>query len=422
MDTELDAYMKRAVALLIFAMVAGYLLTFGLNVVLARILEPAEYGDFKIAEAVIELGTLLVLMGGGSASFRFLTGSDDEAKSRAWEFFRIYTLLAIASSLLLLIGVAIYYAVAEPMEHHPLLWGILVLPISAGAYMLSCILQARQQIGYATIPWEIGTPLFCLIAIGILSVIDSSILTEEVAIGIFAAGIFFALVIKFLRTQKTGIMPMKSNPTQRRPRNWLSVSIPMMMISTLQILLFQIDIFMIEGIDKHENCVGYFAAASTTVALLNVATYIVLNMLTPLMPQVANQGQAAVKALNRRGIKLLLMICIPMAVGIAIFSHPLLSLFGEDSKAAHSSLLVLLIGYTFVTLSALPFSWLKYSGNERVLIGVLVAAVAMNATLNVLLIPRMHIVGAAVGTTAALIFSGLAIILIMRRRMGIWCF
>ena len=79
--------------------IGGYLLLYGMNVVLARMLGPMDYGNFKVAEAFFKLGAIIAIMGGANAVAKFLVDQIKEKDAeRIGDFVRFYFVLSLVIS------------------------------------------------------------------------------------------------------------------------------------------------------------------------------------------------------------------------------------------------------------------------------------------------------------------------------------
>jgi O-antigen/teichoic acid export membrane protein len=116
------------------------------------------------------------------------------------------------------------------------------------------------------------------------------------------------------------------------------------------------------------------------------------------------------------------IVSLMAAAGLAILlfaGHPLLSLmFGAEFTEAYMALIILAFGQLVNALFGPVALVLNMTGHERLtLIGVLVA-VGVNVLLNLLLIPRFGMEGAACASAAALITWNVVLAIILRRRVG----
>ncbi|MFP8879008.1 MAG: hypothetical protein VCE43_05825, partial [Myxococcota bacterium] len=65
-------YWRRGSRTLILIGVCGFLARYALDIGLARLLSVADYGDYRVALAFVNLSALAVLLGGDRAAGRYL--------------------------------------------------------------------------------------------------------------------------------------------------------------------------------------------------------------------------------------------------------------------------------------------------------------------------------------------------------------
>ena len=134
---------------------------------------------------------------------------------------------------------------------------------------------------------------------------------------------------------------------------------------------------------------------------------------------------AAVRETVSRGLRLMLAVMVPAAVGLAVLATPVVRLVlehGEFSAAdttATARALVFyapgIVGYAAVRLTAPVF----YAfGNSLAPAGVSVATVAANVGLNLVLVRVMGYPGLALGTTLASVLNASALLVLLHRRLG----
>ena len=124
------------------------------------------------------------------------------------------------------------------------------------------------------------------------------------------------------------------------------------------------------------------------------------------------------------GLSLMLMLNVPATVGLMALAEPIVQLlfqrgeFGPDATAATAAALqfyaIGLVGYSVTRIASPTFYAL---GLNRVPVIVSVAAVLVNALLNLLLVRWLGFRGLALGTSIAALFSGGSLLVLLHRRL-----
>jgi O-antigen/teichoic acid export membrane protein len=98
------------------------------------------------------------------------------------------------------------------------------------------------------------------------------------------------------------------------------------------------------------------------------------------------------------------IISLVLTLGILLFKDFLLNLFGAEFKQASQALVILVIGQV-VNSSTGPVGFsLTMTGKERIVLIVVGISSVLNVILNLILIPRLGIEGAAISTSITIIF------------------
>lgn len=416
------SYWRRGAAISITAGIGGFAASYTLNVVVARLLPPHDYGDFKVAMVFVMFATIFVILGGNEAAPRFLSGwvrtSD---RTGVWEYVRLYLLLAGGLSLIVIaVTVMISFAQVEPTDltgHHPLVFAVFVLPIAAASALLDRVFQAARRLDLATLPWRIGFPLLNLILIASIATL-TGVMTDIQAILLTMIGSTALIAFQLLNIRRLSLIPLRRAPALATPNVWLRASVPMMLVVVLQLGVEQVDILMVE-ILAGESDVGHFAAAATTIGVIKLVGESVASLTMPMIAESLKEGRRQTGELYIRAFRLLFVISLPVAVGVAVFGREILGLFGPTYEVAYPALLILVVGALIGKWLSLPALWLQYAGHERTVLIVMSVAMGANIVLNAILIPTVGITGAAVATASSVMTSAFVLSLIMRHRLGI---
>ncbi|MCL1080100.1 hypothetical protein D5R81_18895 [Parashewanella spongiae] len=417
-----SSYLSRGSILIISTFIGGFIALYFFNVVVSRILGPHEYGDFKVAEAFLNLGSMLVLMGGSKAVARFLPEPIHNKNGEGvWDYTRFYIKVILVSSTFLIMAVYFgheyHLSIVDGDSYHPILLASLAIPVAAMSALLGGILQVAKRIDLAFIPWRIGDPLmrlticsFYFWMFGELSSFQAIVITLITSISIALFSLLFI--------HRLSLMPFQRAQKKPNYKEWLRVSTPMMFIAIMQMMMMQSDIYMIEYM-VGETAVGHFAAAQTTAKAVSSIQMALYGLVTPLIVTSLASGHLSIVELNRRGFLMMVKVVLPIAITISYFGHPILEFYGHDTETAYLSMLTLLIGYAVGSLLGFATLWLQYSGKEKTVMATLLCTVTINIILNALLIPIFDIEGAAIATSTALILSGVTLSILMFRHLNI---
>ena len=177
-------------------------------------------------------------------------------------------------------------------------------------------------------------------------------------------------------------------------------------------VLFRIDMSML-AIFKPASQVGNYAAAYKLLETTAFFSWAVNVAVLPSLSRLSPTTIPPVGALYQRGLKLVIAITLPVAVGAIILAGPIISLlYGSQYHAAALALALLAPTIALFPISALS-SQLFFAQGSRPTVAIVYAIVVVeNVALNLVLIPRFSLNGAAIGTSVSeLLVAGLLIAL-----------
>ena len=99
-----------------------------------------------------------------------------------------------------------------------------------------------------------------------------------------------------------------------------------------------------------------------------------------------------------------------------------MGIFGNSFKSGAFILVILALGQFINVITGSVGYLLMMSGNERLLRNNIIFIAVLNLTLNLLLIPKYGILGAAISTSVSLALQNIISMVIVKYRLGIWTF
>lgn len=418
MSSDAD-YMRRG-ALTLGAVTAGaYLTDYAFNLGLTRSLAPDAYGDFKVAFSFASFLGLAVLLGGDRAAPMVLAPCLERREPRkVWEYLRFYlgNAAVLGLGVVAVTWVASYLHVGstDPRDHHPLVWAAVVVPLNAAGAMVSRTLQSARQPVRAAVPWRVGLPVLQLTLLALVVGVRGSYSVEE-AVAVLAVATASICALQWLWVRRLGLVELARAPEFREPRRWLGESLPMMGSFLVALALNQSDLYFLEALGDEAE-VGHYAAAATAAHLVMLVQTTVINLVAPMARPAIESGEESSRATFRQAQSLMLRVSLPVAALLVGAGGPILSTFGPQYRVANTVLWLLVLGNLVWAAAAVPSLWMQYQGRAGVVLGISVATLAVDSGLNLILIPRYGMTGAAAGTAATLSAAALATILVRRRR------
>lgn len=217
-------------------------------------------------------------------------------------------------------------------------------------------------------------------------------------ITLFISIIFFS---KYLR----GIEYNKLS-TEWTLKKIIKISIPLMVVSSMNIILSSMDTIMI-GIWHGNDIVGIYGVSSKIVTISSMCLIAINSVMAPKFANLYAEGK--LEELRDMVNKItIVMFCISLIffILIQVFATQILNIYGSEFNST-TIMRILLIGQFFV-LGTGPMAYLlMMTGNEKFHKNNVVASVVINIILNVVLIPKYAGIGAAIATAISLIIKNI---------------
>lgn len=203
-------------------------------------------------------------------------------------------------------------------------------------------------------------------------------------------------------------------------RAWLPLmkaSAPLGLAGLFGTILFRIDTAML-GVYEAADVVGNYGVAYRLFETTLFVSWSVNTAFYPVFSRLA-AGSERLGRTFEQAVKLAMSAVLPVAVGLAVLAEPLVQVaFGSDFDRAPRAVLLLAPAVAFYPISYLG-GYLAVSQNRERLLTALYGGVALvNVLLNLVLIPRFSLSGAAVSTAIAEGLAAIGAVLIARRLLG----
>ncbi|WP_312909472.1 flippase [Natronosalvus caseinilyticus] len=376
-----------------------------LMVVLARfLLDPDGYGTLFWAIGVLSVVQLIAGGGLGKSAARYLAEYREKAPDqipRVLELTVAVQVLCIAAvSVILLVGHDRIAAMLGDGAVAPFLAAGAVYVLAMSFHGLAIItFQGFNMLGYSAAVQAIGGVSRLLFAVAF------------VVAGFGALGAFFGYVVGYAIAAVFGItvLYLQCYRTFERassfepglPRRVLEYSVPLTATRGANVIDKQIDIVL----------VGFFLNP-VAVAFYTLAKQVVDFVLAPadslgftISPNFGEQKAAGdieyARTLYETALTNTLLLYVPAAVGLAIVADPFVILvFGGDYAGAVPVLQVLCAFVVLQAITNLTSDSLDYLGRARARAMAKGGTALANFGLNVVLIPTIGVVGAAIATVA----------------------
>lgn len=404
--------------------VAAAGLGFLATVLLARMLGAEGYGHYAYAVAFI---TLLALPAQAGLPFLLVREtakgivSERPATVRGvWTWAgRVTGIL----SLLLAVGAGSFIFISNDggldVRAWTMVWALALVPLVALGNLRGAALRGLDRIVAGQFPEAVLRPAFLVAILGTVALTVGRITAPQaMAFNVLAASLSFG-VGAWLLWKHTPPAVRRTGP-EFEGRAWLASLLPLALIAGMLTINSQADILML-GIFETSDQIGIYRVAVGAAALGTFGLGAVNSVVAPRFARLHEQGDfERLQRVVTRSARLILFLSLSVVAFFVLFGRPLLGLaFGAEFVASYVPLVILLGGQLVSSTAGSVGQLLNMAGHERDSAKAIVLAAIVNVGLNLLLIPPLGIVGAAIASAVSLSIQNVWLWLAVRRRLGI---
>ncbi|WP_232210464.1 flippase [Nitrococcus mobilis] len=224
------------------------------------------------------------------------------------------------------------------------------------------------------------------------------------------------LVINELQLHRIRGFSSKVAPTATTLRQ----ALPFMWLGMLYLVNSRVDLIML-GALQGAQASGVYSVATRAADLV---TFFLIAANTVIVPRIAHlyqQGEhAKLQRLISGAVSRVFLLTLPVALVFAVFARPLIEfLYGPAYAPGAIALQILALAQLFNVFAGPTGNILNMTGHERLSMTGVGISVAVNVTLNALLIPRFGVEGAAIATGASLAAWNILLWYWIRNRLGL---
>jgi len=400
--------------------------TFVTSVVMARLLGPSGFGTYTYATSWAYLLAIPATLG-----FDGLVGREVaiyEAQS-TWDYLR--GLLRWANILVLCSSVAIAVigtGIAALMYGKPgsdpqlVLCFFLVmisLPLVGLRNIRRGSMRGLHQIVIGLVPEMLVAPVLLLAFIGVAAVWLQESFSASWAVGAYTVTSGITLVLSTILLNRSLPSEAKAALPRYQRFDWLVQAWPFVLLESIYVLNARADVLMLGSLNGLEAA-GIYAPVNRGAQLI---VFILMAFNGPLSPTIASlyadgKKQELQKILIKTA-RVCLLVSAAATVILLSLGRQYLLVFGPEFTQGIEALRILCVGqvlYVFVGLAPMVLSM---TGHAQFTAASGLIGAVINVVLNLILIPRYGVNGAAIATTAAMLASGIVNTFWVYRKVGI---
>lgn len=298
----------------------------------------------------------------------------------------------------------------------PVFLGLVCIPMAALTDIQDGIGRAQGWVGAGLLPPYVLRPALVLAAMLAANAAGMA-MTATTAVGAAILATWLTAVVQTLVINRRLATTLPVAERCYDVRGWLAFSLPLAVIACCELTFQNADLIIVsQYLTPHDA--GIYYASAKTMALIMFVHYAVGSAFANRFATVDAQGdRAALQDLLSDAVRWTFWPSLAAGLAILVMGKPLLSLFGPEFAAGYPVMAVIVVGFLFRSAMGPVELLLNMLGQHRACALVLVSCAALDVVLNLLMVPRFGMIGAAAATSIAFGTAAIANYVLARRRL-----
>ena len=373
---------------------------FGFNLLVARVLDTDALGTYALAVAVIQIAEVLAIAGLDSGLLRFVSvNSSDPLRQRAV----IGSALKTSLFLSLFVGVLLFIFsghLSSMLNGSHLLQLTLccyaaAIPFNVATMLYGHAIQGFRKLQPKIIATQVVSPLFLLI----LTLLFRYTAGQKAALFFpfaLSAAIAFFWIRPYL-SKISGVLPVDILRASY-DRSMMVYALPFMVVSLLSMMTHWLDVVML-GMLTDTATVGLYHPAARTAGLIRAVLLAFSGIAAPMIAALYTGSESAeIGRIYKMVTRWIFGLVVPPVILFMLLPEPVLGVFGTRFVEGSIALVLLTAASLLQVSFGLSSTLLAMTGYARLSLYNSLGALGLQVVLNLLLIPRMGINGAALAT------------------------
>lgn len=410
-----------------FIRIGGQVLGFLLTLIIANYFGAKGLGDYVLSIVVLRIFTLISKLGMDTFSIRFIASFAKQNKWKSIQLFRkkiiiLLTITSLISSLLMYFFAFDISNLIQAKVEHIKLNAFFVLPMAF--FMLHYqSLRGLKRIAEFSFFYRMSQATFSIISIFIITqfLIDGNVPVYAYLSSLMLVSILsvISFVYWFKKKRKFNL---DETIEALGFSQILKISIPLMFAQSVQFIMAWTDKLMLGNMINSEEVGIYFTAFKLSM-FASISLMAINSIAAPKFAEMYGKNDfLGLKKVVHQSTKMIFWSTLPLIVLFFIFPEFLLGIFGEQFKVGVTAFIYLSIGKLVSAFSGSVGNLLQMTGKQVVFMNVLVVGAIINVILNLILIPKLGIEGAALASMISLSAWNLTMVYFVKRDFGFYTF
>ena len=318
---------------------------------------------------------------------------------------RLFALLS--ATVIALLGVLVLRLFGEHIADYylaPFILGFICLPMIALGNMLDGIARSRTWVMMALTPSYIVRPVLILLFM-IASHAAGLPSTASVALTVSIAATWITTAGQLLTVGRSLQKDIPAGPRDQRMGEWMKVALPIFLVEGFFFLLINVDVLMVGRALDPEHVAIYFAATKI-MALAHFVYFAVKASVAQRYSDLLHGGnRTEFASFAEASVRWTFWPTLFLGIFVLVIGYPLLRLFGPAFTEGYPLLFILIVGVVARASVGPAESLLNMSGKQNICALLYALTLGVNVALNLILIPKFGLVGAAISTAFAMLME-----------------
>lgn len=414
----------RGSSLLLAGRLIALAIDFGAQVLLVRYLSKADFGAWSYALALVAMlgGIALFEMGNTLARFIPMYRERGQHDSMAGAVALGFAVVGgfgtlIATAVIIFVGILGFRPTSDPQALQLLILVAFLIPIQALDSLFTTLFATLGSSRAIFLRQSILGPTLRIALVGALVAAQADVEflgRGYMAISLFALAVSGLMFWRALR-QRQQIAMGKRRVWSFPARDLLTFATPLL-ASTLVWLLMESSDAVLLGFFFDTAAVASFRAV-LPLARMNTLVILTFGMLyMPMASRLYARGdEGQLKELYWQSALWMTVLTFPIFLLTFSFARSTtVGLYGTAYAGSAPIMTMLAVGYFFHTALGFNGVTLRIYNKLRYTVSIDIAMAVLNVGVNLILIPRLGVIGAAIGTTATLCLHNVL------KQLGLW--
>jgi O-antigen/teichoic acid export membrane protein len=374
-----------------------------LVLVLTRVLfTPEEYGRLNFALSALGVVTILATLGLPKSTARYVTEFTETDPGQVPHVLRQSVFFLTIMTVLVMLGTVLLGPFVIGLTDGPAVGGLLAvgsLYVAGRAYQsyFASVFQGLNRVDWSALVVTISSAARLPLVVGLVLLgfgVAGAVAGYVLAFALAAALGAYVTYTRFYRSYDAD-----ASPSDRLTRRLLGYSVPLTATRGANVLDKKVDTLLV-GVIVDMTAVGYYTIAKQISDFVAAPASSFGYTISPALGEQSSKDQTERAAtLYKQSLDYVLLGYVPAVVGLVLVAEPTVRyVFGTDYLGAVTTLQVF-SGFMLVNaINKVTSDGLDYLGRARSRAIIKSTMAVSNVGLNLLLIPRMGVVGAAIAT------------------------